>query len=323
MTFPKTRLRRLRSHPKLRELVSETRLSEKDLVAPLFVDATISSPKNIESLPGVQRFPVGSVTKQAMKLADLGIPAVLLFGVPESKDDTGSGAFSKDGVVQRAVSSIKEATDIAVITDLCLCEYTTHGHCGVLAGRRISNDKTLEVYRKIAVSQADAGADMIAPSGMMDGQVGAIRAALDEEGFDNIPILAYSTKFASSLYGPFREAADSRPSFGDRRTHQMDARNVEEARREVKLDLEEGADVLMVKPALPYLDILAMLRREINVPLAAYQVSGEYSMIKASAERGWLDESKFVEESLTAIKRAGAAFMVTYFAEQFAQSRQR
>ncbi len=267
-------------------------------------------------MPGVNRWPLELLAKEAGRVEDLGIPAVILFGIPARKDEVGSGAYAPKGIVQQAVARVKEGTNLAVITDVCLDEYTSHGHCGVLKSGEIDNDATLELYSKIAVTQAQAGADMVAPSGMMDGQVGAIRRGLDEAGLPELPILAYTAKYASSLYGPFREAADSKPAFGDRRSHQMDPSTGRQALEEARLDLEEGADILMVKPALPYLDIVAALRAAYRAPIAAYHVSGEYSMLKAAAMKGWLEESRVLLESLTAIKRAGANFVITYYASE-------
>jgi porphobilinogen synthase len=317
--YPAVRMRRLRANPRIRDLVRGTRLSPKDLVYPIFVDERAKVPQPIAAMPGIHRQSLRTVAKDAGEVADLGIPAVLLFGIPAEKDETGAGAFAKDGVVQEAIRRVKEVTDVAVIADLCLCEYTSHGHCGLLRGARIDNDRTLEAYARIAVSQALAGADMIAPSGMMDGQVAAIRKALDEAGFEELPILSYAVKFASAFYGPFREAAEGAPKFGDRRSHQMDPGSPVQALREARLDLAEGADILMVKPAMPYLDILASLRRDIDVPLAAFQVSGEYAALKAAAANGWLNEEQTVLESLTAIRRAGADFILTYFAKDYAK----
>ncbi len=316
--YPAARMRRLRGHPRVRELVRETRLSPKDLVYPIVVDERLKAQESIRSLPGVHRQSVRTVADEAAAVADLRIPAVILFGIPREKDEDGSGAFAKDGVIQEAIRRIKEGTDLAVIADLCLCEYTSHGHCGLLRGAHIDNDQTLDVYGRIAVSQALAGSDMIAPSGMMDGQVAAIRKELDETGFEELPILSYAVKYASAFYGPFREAAEGAPKFGDRKGHQMDPGTAVQALREARLDLAEGADILMVKPAMPYLDILATLRREMDVPLAAFQVSGEYAALKAAAENGWVDEEQVVLESLTAIKRAGADFILTYFAKEYA-----
>ncbi len=311
-------MRRLRGNPRIRELLRETRLSPKDLVCPIFVDERLKAQESVRSLPGVHRQSQRTVADEVAAVADLGIPAVILFGIPKEKDEGGSGAFAKDGVIQGAVRRIKEVTDLAVIVDLCLCQYTSHGHCGLLRGARIDNDQTLDVYRRIAVSQALSGSDMIAPSGMMDGQVAAIRTELDDAGFEELPILSYAVKYASAFYGPFREAAEGAPKFGDRKGHQMDPGSAVQALREARLDLEEGADILMVKPAMPYLDILAALRREMDVPLAAFQVSGEYAALKAAAEKGWVDEEQVVLESLTAIKRAGADFILTYFAKEYA-----
>ena len=316
--FPATRMRRLRGNPRIRDLLRETRLSPKDLVCPIFVDERLKAQESVRSLPGVQRQSLRTVADEVAAVADLGIPAVILFGIPKEKDEDGSGAFAKDGVIQGAVRRIKEVTDLAVIADLCLCQYTSHGHCGLLRGARIDNDQTLDVYGRIAVSQALSGSDMIAPSGMMDGQVAAIRKDLDDAGFEELPILSYAVKYASAFYGPFREAAEGTPKFGDRKGHQVDPGSAAQALREARLDLEEGADILMVKPAMPYLDILAALRREMDVPLAAFQVSGEYAMLKAAAEHGWVDEEQVVLESLTAIKRAGADFILTYFAKEYA-----
>lgn len=270
-------------------------------------------------MPGVNRWPLELLAKEAGRVEDLGIPAVILFGIPARKDEVGSGAYDPKGIVQQAVAHVKEGTNLAVITDVCLDEYTSHGHCGVLKSGEIDNDATLELYSKIAVTQAQAGADMVAPSGMMDGQVGAIRRGLDEAGFPELPILAYTAKYASSLYGPFREAADSKPAFGDRRSHQMDPSTGRQALEEARLDLEEGADILMVKPALPYLDVIAALRAAYHAPIAAYHVSGEYSMLKAAAMKGWIEETNVLLESLTAIKRAGASFVITYSASEAAK----
>lgn len=313
--FPARRLRRLRVHPRVRELVSETRLAPGCFVQGIFVDENLRQPREVASLPGVYRLPVERVAKEASAVEELGIPAVLLFGVPGAKDSTGSEAYNPEGVVQRAVRAIKETTNLAVITDLCLCQYTDHGHCGVLKGESVSNDETLELYGRVAVSQALAGADVIAPSGMMDGQVAAIRRALDEEGFQELPILSYAVKYASSLYAPFRDAAESKPAFGDRQSHQMDITTARQALIEAETDLQEGADILMVKPALPYLDIVRLLRDRFPVPIAAFQVSGEYSMIKAAAMKGWIDEGAVFLETLTSIRRAGADFIITYYAK--------
>ncbi|MBI4417110.1 MAG: porphobilinogen synthase [Euryarchaeota archaeon] len=316
--FPTTRMRRLRASPRVRDLVAGTRLSPKDLVYPIFVDENLKESKPVAAMPGIHRQSLRTVAKEAAAAADVGVPAVILFGIPKAKDEAGSAAYAKDGVVPAAIRRIKEATDLAVIADLCLCEYTSHGHCGLLRGSRIDNDRTVDVYGKIAVSQALAGADMVAPSGMMDGQVAAIRKALDDADFEELPVLAYSSKYASAFYGPFREAAESVPKFGDRRSHQMDPRTATQALKEARLDLQEGADIVMVKPALPYLDVLALLRRELDAPIAAFQVSGEYAALKAAGAQGWFDEEAAVRETLTAIKRAGADFILTYFAKEYA-----
>jgi len=319
MTFPKTRLRRLRRTPALRRMLRETRLSRDDLVLPLFVTEGRGVREPVASMPGVLRFSVDALVSEAKQVRDLGIPAVLLFGIPAEKDARGSGADAANGVVQRAVDAIKSAEpDLCVITDVCLCEYTDHGHCGIVENGDVANDKTLERLAAAALSHARAGADVVAPSAMMDGHVAAIRSALDAHGFESVAILAYAAKFASAYYGPFREAAQSTPRFGDRRSYQMDPPNRREALREMRADLEEGADMLMVKPALPYLDILADARREFDVPLAAYHVSGEYAMIQAAAERGWLDGERAMDEALVAIKRAGADLILTYAAKTVA-----
>jgi len=320
MQFPEYRARRLRKNENLRRLIRETSLSVDDLVYPLFVVPGKSVKKPITSMPGPFQLSVDYIAKEAQKTRDLGIPAVLLFGIPAKKDEMAIGAFAKDGIVQQAVKRIKnEVPDILVITDVCLCEYTSHGHCGILEKDYVQNDATLEVLAETAISQARAGADMIAPSAMMDGQVAAIREALDENAFEDTPIMAYAAKYASSFYGPFREAAESAPQFGDRKYYQMDPANADEAIREISLDVGECADIIMVKPALAYLDIICRAKQEFDLPLAAYNVSGEYSMIKAAAQLGWLDEEKAMMESLTAIKRAGADIIITYFALQMAK----
>jgi porphobilinogen synthase len=321
MAFPQTRLRRLRSTRALRGLVQETRLEPADFVYPMFVAHGIDRREPIDSMPGIDRLSIAHAVAEAGEAARLGIPAVLLFGLPATKDEEGSGAWDDEGVVQLATRAIKEShPDLLVITDLCLCEYTSHGHCGVLKpGGAVDNDATLELLARTAVSQAHAGADVIAPSDMMDGRVGFIRQALDEDGLTDIPILAYSAKFASAFYGPFREAADSTPAFGDRRAYQMDPANGDEAVREAKLDAEEGADILMVKPALPYLDLIRRIKDETAMPLAAYNVSGEYAMVKAAAAAGYLDERATVLEALTSIRRAGADIVITYHAKEAAK----
>jgi len=315
-TFPGTRLRWLRRTGALRSLVRETRLDVSDLVYPLFVGPE-SMPN--EELPALGRFSVDDLAREAEELLGLGISSVILFGIPEEKDDEGSGAYAAEGIVQRALRALRERyPDLVLITDVCLCEYTSHGHCGVIEDGEVANDATLELLSRTAVSHAEAGADVVAPSDMMDGRVAALRAALDEGGFTDTPIVSYAAKYASAFYGPFREAAESSPSFGDRRGYQMDPANVREALRECELDVAEGADVLMVKPALPNLDVLRAVRDRFDLPVAAYNVSGEYAMVKAAAARGWMDEQQAAMESLTAIKRAGADFVVTYWAKELA-----
>lgn len=317
--LPENRLRRLRINTTIRSLVRETSYSLSDLIYPIFVDENITKPREIASMPGVIAYPPDMIADESASIKDLGINAILLFGIPSHKDDQGSGAWLEGGVVQKATRSIKEISDVTVITDLCLCEYTTHGHCGVLDHDIVDNDPTADLYAKTAVSQAEAGADMVAPSGMMDGQVEKMREALDASGYINTPIMAYSAKYASAFYGPFREAAESTPSFGDRRTHQMDPANLREAFREMEADLREGADILMVKPAMPYLDVIREARMRYDVPLAAYQVSGEYAMLVAAAQNGWLDRKRAISESLMSIKRAGADMIITYFAKEVAE----
>ncbi|WP_255151189.1 porphobilinogen synthase [Halorarius halobius] len=319
------RPRRLRGDG-VREMVSETSVSASDLIAPVFVDATADERVPIESMPGHERVPVEESVARVREVMETGVEAVMLFGIPESKDPEGSRAYAEDGVVQRATRRITDRTDAYVIADLCLCEYTDHGHCGVLESDAaadpeltVRNDATLELYAKTAVSQAEAGADMIAPSGMMDGQVAAIREALDGAGLADVPIMAYAAKYASAFYGPFRDAADGAPAFGDRRHYQMDPANRREAKREVRLDVEQGADVVMVKPALPYLDVVRDVRESVDRPVAAYNVSGEYAMLHAAAEQGWLDLEAVAHESLLSIKRAGADLILTYFAEDVAE----
>ena len=315
MAFPVTRLRRLRSSPALRELIRETKLDPADFVLPLFVRPGAGVRRAIGSMPGQFQLSVDEAVKLAKESWSAGVRSVILFGIPEKKDALARGAYAADGIVQRAAAALKDALpELAVMADLCFCEYTDHGHCGVVKGTRVDNDATLELAGKTAVSQAKAGADIIAPSGMMDGQVKAIRSALDGAGFQDTPILAYAAKYASGFYGPFRAAAESPPSFGDRSAYQMDPPNVLEALREVALDLEEGADMVMVKPALAYLDVLAAVKQRFGVPTAAYSVSGEYAMIKAAAAKGWLDEKRIALETLVSIKRAGADFILTYYA---------
>jgi porphobilinogen synthase len=321
MSFPQTRLRRLRATRALRGLVRETNLAPSDFVYPMFVAHGIDRREPIEAMPGVDRLSIAHAVAEAGEASELGIPAVLLFGLPAAKDEEGSGAWDDEGIVQLATRAIKEAhPDLLVIADLCLCEYTSHGHCGVVRGDgAIDNDATLELLARTATSQARAGADIIAPSDMMDGRVGAIRAALDDEGHTDTPILAYSAKFASAFYGPFREAADSAPAFGDRRSYQMDPANGDEALREIALDLQEGADMVMVKPGMPYLDVVRRVKDAFRVPTFVYQVSGEYSMLRAAIERGWLDGDRAITESLLCFKRAGADGILTYFAIEAAR----
>jgi porphobilinogen synthase len=320
MAFPATRLRRLRKSGVLRGMVRETELAPAHLVLPLFVQLGERSRTPIEAMPGVERLSISQAVEEAAEAHSLGVPAVLLFGVPAEKDEQASGAYDDEGVVQLAVRALKEALpELVVITDVCLCAYTSHGHCGVVrADGAIDNDVTLELLAKTAISHAQAGADAVAPSDMMDGRVGALRSQLDAEGLKDTPIVAYSAKFASAFYGPFREAQESAPAFGDRRTYQMDPANSDEAVREALLDVEEGADVVMVKPALPYLDVIHRVKEATLVPVAAYNVSGEYSMIKAAAAAGYLDERATVLEALTSIRRAGADIVITYFAKDVA-----
>lgn len=318
--FPQLRLRRLRQNEALRALVRETRVDVGHLVYPLFVVEGKGIKQEISSMPGQYRLSSDLLSKEVEGVAKLGIPAILLFGIPKSKDEVGSQAYHPKGVIQQAIRAIKKATpELLVITDICLCEYTSHGHCGVVVEGDVDNDKTLELLAKTALSHAQAGADMVAPSDMMDGRVRAIRQALDGNGFQNTPIMAYAAKYASAFYGPFREAAESTPQFGDRRSYQMDPPNVREALSEVEQDIAEGADIVMVKPALSYLDVIRRVRDTFNYPLAAYSVSGEYAMVKAAAQKGWLDEKRIVVETLTAIKRAGADIIITYYAREAAR----
>lgn len=319
-TFPVMRMRRLRQNEALRSLVRETHLRVEQLVYPLFVAESLKQPREIPAMPGIMQWPLDALGAEIERLAGLGIPAVLLFGIPDQKDDVGSQAYAERGIIQQAVRRVKEAVpSMLVITDVCLCEYTSHGHCGVIHGQDVQNDETLELIARTALSQVAAGADIVAPSDMMDGRVGAIRQQLDEQGFNQVPVMSYAAKYASGFYGPFREAAGSTPQFGDRRSYQMDPANAREALREVELDIAEGADMIMVKPALAYLDIIRQVRDRWQVPLAAYNVSGEYSMIKAAAQQGWIDEKRIVLETLTAIHRAGADILITYFAPDVAQ----
>ncbi|MFQ5724132.1 MAG: porphobilinogen synthase [Terriglobia bacterium] len=320
MAFPQTRMRRLRRTEALRNLVRETRLTAANLVYPLFVVPGEGVRKEVGSMPGVFNLSVDELVKECREVKKLGLPGVILFGIPEAKDELGSGAYAEDGIIQQAVRAIKkEVPELLVLTDVCLCEYTSHGHCGKVENGEILNDATLELLAKTALSQARAGADIVAPSDMMDGRVAAIRETLDVNGLEHIPILSYAAKYASAFYGPFRDAAHSAPQFGDRRSHQMDPANVEEALREVALDIEEGADIIMVKPALPYLDVIRRVRERFDVPVAAYQVSGEYSMVHAAARMGWLDLERTMLEAATAIQRAGAQIILTYFAKDLAR----
>ena len=313
------RPRRLRSTPSIRSLVRETRLVPSQLIAPLFLVEGEGIRREVSSMPGVFQTSIDEAVRDADRWSRLGVGGVILFGIPEVKDAEGSGGWDPEGIVQRGVAALRrEIPDLLIVTDVCLCEYTDHGHCGVIEGEEILNDASVELYTRVALSHARAGADIIAPSDMMDGRVAAIRSALDDGGFLSTPIMSYAVKYASSFYGPFRDAADSTPQFGDRRTHQMDVANVREALREAMLDEEEGADILMVKPALPNLDVIAKVAERTTLPIAAYQVSGEYAMIHAAAERGWIDLDGTMTESLTSIARAGASIIVTYFAERYA-----
>lgn len=318
--FPTYRPRRMRANENLRRLVRETHLSVDDLIYPMFVVHGQNIAVEISSMPGCYQYSVDKLVEAAKELASLGIPGTILFGIPEHKDKHGSEAYADDGIIQQAVRAIKDAVpDLLVITDVCLCEYTNHGHCGIVEKGEVLNDPTLDLLVKESISHVRAGADMVAPSDMMDGRIGVIRDALDDEGYNNIPIMAYSAKYASAFYGPFRDAAESAPQFGDRRTYQMDPPNSQEALREVALDIDEGADIVMVKPALSYLDIIQQVKSEFQMPVAAYNVSGEYSMIKAAAQKGWIDEQRVALEVLTSIKRAGADIILTYFAKSAAE----
>jgi len=321
MQFPTVRMRRLRANAAIRSMVRENRLSPADLIYPLFVVPGTGQRQEISSMPGVFRISVDGLEAEAKELLGLGIPAVILFGIPETKDVAGTGAFAEDGIVQQAIRELKaKSPGLYVITDVCMCEYTSHGHCGALDDKGcVINDVTLEMLAMTAVSHAEAGADMVAPSDMMDGRVAAIRAALDAEGYSDIPIMAYSAKFASGYYGPFRDAADSAPAFGDRNGYQMDPANGDEAIREVALDVDEGADIVMVKPALAYMDIIRRVKDDFGMPTAAYNVSGEYAMVKAAAANGWIDEKRVVLETLTGFKRAGADMILTYHAKDAAR----
>jgi len=320
MDFPRYRPRRLRRNEKLRELMRETTLSIKDFIYPLFVCPGKDRVLPVSSMPGVAQHSVDRIVKECQEVDSLGIPGVILFGIPEGKDPVGSEAYSDTGVVQNAIREIKEKVPgLLVITDVCLCEYTDHGHCGVIEGGEVDNDATLELLAKEALSHAQAGADMVAPSDMMDGRVGAIRTILDENGFSQVAIMAYAAKYASGFYGPFREAAESTPQFGDRRSYQMDPANTDEALREVELDIREGADIVMVKPAMAYLDVIYRVKQKFGYPVAAYNVSGEYSMVKAAGKNDWIDEKRIMTEILISIKRAGADIILTYFAKDMAK----
>ena len=320
MFFPQFRARRIRGNEVFRRMVSETTLSVNDLVYPMFSAFGRGIKKEISSMPGIYQQSIEHIVAESKEIHDLGIPAVLLFGIPETKDAVGSDAYSETGIIQETIRAIKrEVPGLAVITDVCMCEYTDHGHCGIIKDGDVDNDSTLDLLAREALSHARAGADMVAPSDMMDGRVAAIRDALDENGFDKIPIMSYAVKYASGYYGPFREAAESTPQFGDRRSYQMDPANRLEALREAASDIEEGADIIMVKPGLPYLDILRDLRNEYNLPLAVYNVSGEYSMVKAAAAQGWIDEERVVLETMLGFKRAGADIIITYHAKDVAR----
>ncbi len=320
MYFPTYRPRRLRRFENFRRLIRETKISVDDLIYPLFVVHGKGIKREILSMPGNFHWSIDRLKDEVREIEELGIPGIILFGIPKKKDEVASEAYAEDGIIQQSVRAIKEVTsDLLVITDVCLCEYTSHGHCGMVKDGEIVNDLTLEVLAKTALSHVEAGADMVAPSDMMDGRVSAIRNTLDENGYENVPIMSYAAKYASSFYGPFREAAESAPQFGDRRSYQMDPPNALEALREVMLDIEEGADIVMVKPALAYLDIIRRVKQEFNYPVAAYNVSGEYSMVKAAAMKGWVDEKRIVMEILTGIKRAGADIILTYHAKDVAR----
>ena len=317
MSFPNVRLRRLRRTPALRSLMQKVSIQPSDLICPIFVDENAKKPVAINSMPDYFKLSPGDVVDEAKRIMEQDVKAVLLFGLPSKKDDKGSEAFAPDGVVQKAIGNLKKqfSDELVIMTDVCLCEYTSHGHCGILKGGEVQNDATLEILRKIAVSHAEAGADIVAPSAMMDGQVKNIRMALDDAGFNQVSIMAYSAKFASCFYGPFRDAAECAPQFGDRKSYQMGYGNLKAALHEIELDVNEGADIIMVKPALAYLDVISAARSKFSLPIAAYNVSGEYSMVKAAAKMGWIDEKAAILEILTGIKRAGADFIITYFAK--------
>ena len=319
-TFPHVRLRRLRQNEKIRSLVRETHLRVDQLIYPVFVAEGLTEPREISSMPGVMQWPLDQIGGEVKRVADLGVPAVLLFGIPNEKDEVGSQAYAEHGVIQEAIRRLKvETPDTLIITDVCLCEYTDHGHCGVIHNGTVQNDESLNLLAQMALSHVEAGADIVAPSDMMDGRVAAIRQLLDERGYNQTPIMSYSVKYASGFYGPFREAAGSTPQFGDRRAYQMDPANVREALRELEQDISEGADMVMVKPALSYLDVIRQVRDNCDLPVIAYNVSGEYSMVKAAAQNGWIDEQRVVMEIMTSIRRAGADMIITYFAPEVAQ----
>jgi porphobilinogen synthase len=320
MYFPAYRPRRLRKSADIRELVSETRLSVKDFIYPMFVMPGKNKKVHIKSMPGIFKQSIDNIIKEMREVRKLGVKSVLLFGIPSKKDEMGTEGYDADGIIQRSLREIKKKVpDMIVVTDVCMCEYTSHGHCGIIRDGDVDNDETVEYLSKMALSHAEAGADIVAPSDMMDGRVGVIRDVLDEGGYENLPIMAYSAKYASSFYGPFREAAESPPKFGDRRGYQMDPPNVREALREIALDIEEGADIVMIKPALPYLDVIRAARGRFEHPIAAYNVSGEYSMVKAAGKLGWIEEERVMMESLMSIKRAGADIIITYFAKEAAK----
>ncbi len=319
-TFPTVRLRRTRQNETLRSLVRETHLAIEQLIYPLFIAEGLREPREVASMPGIMQWPLEHVGREVERIVSLGIPAVLLFGIPNEKDEVGSQAYASQGIIQQAIGRLKaENPDLLVITDVCLCEYTSHGHCGVIHNGNVQNDESLQLLAQMALSHVEAGADMVAPSDMMDGRVGAIRQMLDEHRFKQTPIMAYSAKYASGFYGPFREAAGSAPQFGDRRSYQMDPANVREALREIDLDIAEGADIVMVKPAMAYMDVIRRVREHCDLPVAAYNVSGEFAMIKAAARNGWIDERRVTMEVLTGIRRAGADMIITYFAPDVAQ----
>ncbi len=320
-SFPNRRLRRLRKNEKLRELVQETRLSPKDLICPVFVQEDLKNPIPVESMPGMQRFPLDGINTEIESIIDLGIPAIMLFGIPKAKDDLGSSAFDEKGIVQRAIQEVRKnfGEKIAIMADVCLCQYTSSGHCGLVKENKIDNDSSIETLAKIAISQAKVGVDVVSPSAMMDGQVIAIRQGLDDAGFSDVAIMSHSAKHRSSFYSPFRDAAECAPKFGDRRTYQVPFSNARESMREIEMDVNEGVDIVMIKPALAYLDIISEAKRKFNVPISAYSVSGEYSLVKAASQQGWVQENEIISEILYSIKRAGADMIVTYFAKSAAK----